>query len=540
MQIKCSNSPCNNIFKINKWEYNNKYLFGIVACSSCRKSESFKQFKHDKYVEHRGYPPNFKSLEDYLSRLKKCPTCQNDFFAKAKINKFCSVSCAQSSPETNENKKKTYEKNYGVEHNMKSEKGQEEYKDGMIKKYGVEYPLQSESVKKKTEQTNKQRHGVSYPLQNKDILAKMKQTNVAKYGVENPSYSHDIINKILLSKYGKEIPSNNLKRLNDREWLKKELETKTQKEVSENLGVSQPIISRKAMEFGIEIKHKNTSSFEREIYKFLSEELDIENVILNTNKIISPFELDIYLSDYNLAIEFNGVYWHSEKNGKDKNYHLNKTKLCEDKDIQLLHIFENEWKEKQNIWKSIIRNKINANDNKIFARKCIVKEVDSKIANLFLDGNHLQGVDSSSVRLGLYYEDELVSLFTVGKSRYNKKYQYEIHRFCNKLDNSVVGGFGKLFKHFERTYKPESLITYADKRFSNGNLYNKFFDYSHDSKPNYFYVIDSILHSRLQFQKHKLADKLDLFDESLSEYQNMLMNGYDRIWDCGNKVYILK
>ena len=304
------------------------------------------------------------------------------------------------------------------------------------------------------------------------------------------------------------------------------------------LGASQPIISRKAFDFGIEMKHKNTSSFEREISNFLKDELNVTNVIINSTKIIKPYELDIYLPDHNIAIEFNGVYWHTEQKGKGKNYHLNKTDLCKEKGIQLLHIFENEWLNKRDLWKSIIKNKVGRNGNKIFARRCEVREVNSKTANLFLDNNHLQGRDRSSIRLGLYYEDELVSLFTIGKSRYNKKYQYEIHRFCNKLDTSIVGGFSKLLKYFERTYKPESIITYADKRFSNGSLYNNFFDYVHDSKPNYFYVINGLLHSRIAYQKHKLADKLDSFDESLSEYQNMLLNGYDRIWDCGNMAFM--
>ena len=326
----------------------------------------------------------------------------------------------------------------------------------------------------------------------------------------------------------------------DRKWLEEQYKTKTCGEIAKTIGVSATTVVRRMNEQGFDLYKRPSSSHENDIFSFLSDEFDSVSVLKNSKKIIPPLELDIYLPDYNLAIEFNGIYWHSEQNGKDRNYHLNKTNFCEEKDIQLLHIFENEWNEKQDIWKSIIRNKLGKNGSKVFARKCTVKEVSSKIANLFLDDNHLQGRDRSSIRLGLYHNDELVSLFTIGKSRYDKKYQYEILRFCNKLNTSIVGGFGKLYKYFERNYNPTSIITYADKRFSDGNLYNNFFEYSHDSKPNYFYKIGHVLHSRIAYQKHKLADKLELFDESLSEYQNMLLNGYDRIWDCGNKVYTKK
>jgi hypothetical protein len=130
---------------------------------------------------------------------------------------------------------------------------------------------------------------------------------------------------------------------------------------------------------------------------------------------------------------------------------------------------------------------------------------------------------------------------TFGKSRYNKNYQYELIRFCNKINTVVTGGASKIFKYFIRNYNPESLISYADLRYSNGALYEKLgFAKLKSSNPNYFYFHKSStpkLMSRVQFQKHKLKDKLDIYNESLSEYRNMLNNGYDRIWDCGNGVY---
>ncbi len=282
-----------------------------------------------------------------------------------------------------------------------------------------------------------------------------------------------------------------------------------------------------------------------------SSEQEICNHIMSNNiqyiqserSILCGKELDIYIQSHNLAIEFNGIYWHSERNGKNRSYHLNKTKDCSTQNIHLLHIFENEWLDptKQSIWKSIINNKLGICSQKIFARKCQINEVDNKTTKQFLLNNHLQGHTPSSINIGLYYEDELISLMTFGKSRYNKKYQYELIRFCNKINTLVIGGASKIFKYFIRNYNPQSLISYADLRYSNGALYEKLgFNKLKNSSPNYFYFKinnASKLMSRVQFQKHKLQDKLEIFDPELTEYQNMLNNGYDRIWDCGNCVY---
>ena len=168
----------------------------------------------------------------------------------------------------------------------------------------------------------------------------------------------------------------------------------------------------------------NNSYCEKEVIEFVK---SIYNgVIINNNrKIIAPYELDIYLPEKKLAIEFDGLFWHNDKSGKDKNYHLDKTEKCEKQGIQLIHIFEDEWIEKQIIVKSIIKSKIGIYDKKIYARKCQIKEIAIKDKNDFLRMNHLQGEDHSQIKLGLFYENELVSVMTFGKPRFNKKYDFE-------------------------------------------------------------------------------------------------------------------
>jgi hypothetical protein len=147
--------------------------------------------------------------------------------------------------------------------------------------------------------------------------------------------------------------------------------------------------------------------------------------------------------------------------------------------------------------------------------------------------------------LGLFYNEELVQLISLSKPRYNKNYEYELIRSCTKLNTLVLGGFNKLLSYFVKTYNSKSIITYTDVRYFNGNSYkNAGFNFCYLSKPNYFYFrnrkseIYNLL-SRSIFQKHKLKDKLSIFDESLSEYQNMSNNSYLRIFDAGNLVFVL-
>ena len=263
-------------------------------------------------------------------------------------------------------------------------------------------------------------------------------------------------------------------------------------------------------------------------------------LIENDRTILNGKELDIYIPDRKLAFEYDGLYWHKDNGSdNDRNRHLFKTELCESKGIHLVHIFENEWLNKRSIVESRIKNLLGVYDKIVYARKCEVKEVSSKESFEFQNMNHIQGGVHSSVNIGLYYDDELISLMTFSKPRFNKKYDWELVRFCNKIGYHVPGGASKLLKHFERTYNPKSIISYADRRWSKGNLYSKIgFKQVSTSKPNYWYIVDGQLESRVKYQKHKLKNILEHFDESKSEVQNMKENGYNRIFDCGNLVFL--
>ena len=282
----------------------------------------------------------------------------------------------------------------------------------------------------------------------------------------------------------------------------------------------------------------NSSTKEKEIAEYIK---GITNCDIHTNDrtVLDGKELDIYVPERKIAIEFDGIFWHNENN-KANNYHLEKTEDCEKNGIRLIHIFEDEWLKKKDIWKSMLNNIFETTPNKIFARKCVIKEVGVKDCTDFLNVNHLQGWCPSQIKLGLYYGDELVSVMTFGKSRHfigNGEVEYELLRYCNKTFTNVVGGASKLFTHFIKTYHPNSIVSYADRRWSQGGLYDILgFEFVHDSKPNYYYVIDGIRRNRFNYRKKILVEKYNC-PQDMSEREFCRQQKWYRIYDCGTKVY---
>ena len=253
------------------------------------------------------------------------------------------------------------------------------------------------------------------------------------------------------------------------------------------------------------------------------------------------YELDVYIPSKKLGIELNGTYFHSEITGnKDKWYHINKTNFFKEKNITVIHFWEFEWNFKKEIVKSMIINKCNLNKNKLYARKCNIKEISPKEAKVFHEKNHLQGYRKSNINIGLFFKKELIQVASFSKPIFNSNFEYELIRFSTKLYTSVVGGFSKILKYFNKNYST-SLISYADKRYSKGEVYEKNgFELVADNPPNYLYTKNhSDFFNRISFQKHKLKEKLDIFDSNLTEWENMKLNNYDRIWDCGTLTYKL-
>jgi G:T-mismatch repair DNA endonuclease (very short patch repair protein) len=280
--------------------------------------------------------------------------------------------------------------------------------------------------------------------------------------------------------------------------------------------------------------YQKDSAPENDIFNFINQHFPSER---NNRNILSGKELDIVIPSKNIAIEFNGMHFHSTL-FKEKQYHINKTKECELNGYRLIHIWECDWKLKRNIIESNLLNIIGKTPNKIFARKCIIKEVPRKIASEFLNINHLQGYALDKIRIGLYHDNELVSLMTFSKTRKNlggtsKDGEYELLRFCNKLNTTVVGGASRMLKYFINHHTPLKITSYANRDWSQGNLYTQIgFNFIGYTTPGYFYSKSRIRYNRFGFRKDILVR--DGYDPNKTESQIMEERGFHKIWDTGN------
>jgi len=287
------------------------------------------------------------------------------------------------------------------------------------------------------------------------------------------------------------------------------------------------------------------STYEEEILDFLGTLIDKDKILTNNRTILDNYrELDIVIPSLKIAIEFDGLYWHSEIEKSDKNYHLKKTEECESKGYQLIHIFEDEWIYKKDICKSRLAHLLKKDVTKIYARKCEIRQIDYSTYNSFFNENHLQGNVKASYAYGLFYNDELVSAMSFCSLRTNlgfknkeKENVFELLRFANKIGNTVIGGASKLFNFFIKNIHPSAVISYADRRWSMGNLYEHLgFAQTHISKPSYFYVFGDTRKNRFAFRKDILISKYGCSPEQ-TEHGFCLANKWYRIYDCGCLCY---
>lgn len=307
----------------------------------------------------------------------------------------------------------------------------------------------------------------------------------------------------------------------------------SEQEVEEYDIMSKPLIEKQLL-----ILKENTSNFyskeKRQLYGFL-QNLDIEMQIKFE-------EADFYYPQYNLAIMVIDL----KKYINNKPSQLIKIKKkFNNKGIKLIQIFSDEILNKFEIVKSRIKNELKISKNKIYARKCKIRLVENNVKNEFLDQNHIQGKDRSKIKLGLYFEDKLVSIMSfgkariaIGKNKQNNPNNWELVRFCNLIDHNVVGAASKLLKYFIKEYKPSHIFSFADNRWSNldNNLYTTIGFEKTNQSNGYFYTKDfkSRLH-RYNFNKFHL--KRMGYDIRKTEKQIMSEIGYFPIWDCGTSRY---
>jgi len=489
-------------------------------------------------------------------KLVKCanPTCQNspNFWSfNEGYLRTCSPVCAQYDPLT-----------------------QEKINITNLEKYGYKYGLQNEDIIKKRIFTIQEKYGVENISQVAGISDKKQETCLKNYGTKWFLERTDIVKKCLMEKYG----VGNVQQVS--EISNRTSQTRTDKFYDDLVksdrfkGKVVPMFTKdEYVGVGSEYKFKcsscftefsyvlrwdriprcpicfkGSSVFETEVTEYIKSLLSGDVILENTKSILSNnFELDIYIPSKKIAVECNGLFWHGEVGGnKGRKYHLNKTIECESKGIRLIHIFEDEWILSSDIVKNRLSHMLGLHTKSIYARDCEIKETSVQDKNIFLDANHIQGSDRSKIRIGLFHKDMMVAIMTFGSKRIftnstNIVDEYELIRYATSTP--VVGGAGKLIAHFIKTYSPKKIISYADRRWTyyKNNLYEKIgFQKVSDGTPNYWYFGRYGNYRRFHrfgFAKHTLPKKLILFDPSLSEWENMKNNGWDRIWDCGSLKY---
>lgn len=563
--VEASCDYCGNIKKTSYKNYNkNISINGKFSCSikcGCLKA---KETNLEKWgVESTNQLDIVKDktkktiLEkwgvDHISKVKEIGTIKSNKMKEksSDISKRVSEWNANLTPEEkgkiNKKRSETVLEKWGEDNISKVDSIKEKVRNTVYDKWGG-YTLESDSLKEKVRITNLKKWGYEVASKSEDVKEKMYMTNIERWGFKSPSMNDSIKEKVkysFLDKY-------NVVNIMYSEEFRKKFN------ISNEFGYISYIGNRfykfncdecksdYDIDYDNYYKRKlrnvstctkcfpileNSSIKEIELRNFINSIYD-GNII---NSYRDGLEIDIYLPEINLGFEFNGIYWHSDDK-LDKNYHLNKLNYFKDKGIRIINIWEDDWDYKRDIVKSQIRNLLLLSSEKLWARKCVVKQViDKNIIRNFLNDNHIQGYIRSSIKIGLYYNNELVSLMTFDNSEGRKRMEeggWNLSRFCSKLNINVIGGASKLLNHFINVYKPNRVISFADLDWSTGELYYKLgFELKSKLKPDYKLIVDKKRVNKQRFTKDKLI-KLG-YDSNLTGDKIIESMGISKIYSCG-------
>jgi very-short-patch-repair endonuclease len=486
-----------------------------VKCDKCG---------NEKEIKYYNYIINFEKKGKYI-----CNNCKSETISDSNLLKYGVKSTLQLDS-VKEKCKNTMIEKYGVDHYSKTD----EFKNLSVEKYGVKSTLELNYVKEKSKKTMNERYGVDYYSKCDNFKEQINNTCTEKYGVDHYSKTEEFKEIIRNSVLQKNILKNEI---NIIDYQKNFFKVKCEKN-------HDYLIDRCTLKNRILYKTEICTicnpigSFSNSGYETLFQDFIKNNytqeIKYNLRNLISPQEIDVYLPDLKLAFEFNGLYWHSEIN-KEKDYHLNKTENCENQGIELLHIWDDDWLYKNDIIKSMIFKKLGKNENKIDSTDCKIKEIDNNnLIRYFLNNNHIQGFVGSKIKIGLFHNDELVSLMTFNKKN---KEKYKLLRFCDKVNTNIKNSEELLFHYFIDKYEPTEIVANDDRSFSQSKLYEKLgFKLQEKTEPNFYYIIDGIRHNKYNFRKDKLIK--EGYDKNKTEHEIMLERKILRIYDSGNLKFI--
>jgi len=445
----------------------------------------------------------------------------------------------------------TMRERYGVEHAMQHRDLRIKAAETLRARYGDE-ALRSREIIARRKTTNLERFGVEHPSQHDGIKLRKRDTMMERWGVANPSQHADIQNKkiaTLVERYGVTSPAyigiqtDALETLLDPEAFSNFVTGLTAKQAAETLGVCIPTIFEKAKLYECRSLMKSgsgLSSYEEKIVRLL----DSLNVVHTTHDrtVISPNELDVYVASRSLAIEVGSAYYHSELNGRKRNYHIDKWRRCGDQGIVLLQFFDEDLTEHWDLTRSKIVRLLGLSTSEIIgARKLLIGTPSHAEERVFLDKWHVKGWSPRrSQAIAAYHGDELVAIMTV----HANGTRAVIERYATNIGYSLPGAFSKLLAHWIRQMSFVGTIeTWSDNRLGNGQVYaSSGFVRSHVSAPGYWYFKNSGLENRVNYQRHKLQKLFNLTNEEnskqLTEFDIMKAHGYDRLWDAGHTKWM--
>lgn len=439
-----------------------------------------------------------------------CPQCNQQILPnkRKRIGKFCNSSCAN----------KFNAQKYGSPFSRPEVK--EKIKQTNLLKYGVDNPFKNKEIQKQI-------------IENKDyseIIKKTVKTTKQRHGEDFYKKKWKIYNQ-------RNVPQETIDKLNNKQWLNDQHDKYSLSSIAKQLNVSFTMVWQYARQHNIETRKHKESSIEIQIENFLIE--NNLNYIKNDRIQLNGKELDFYFPEVNLGIELHGIYWHSKK-FHDKNFLKNKYNLAQEKDIRLIQFTEYDINTKFDIVKSMILSACNIFKKKVFARACSIIVIDNDIASDFYEKNHIQGPYTSKHNIALVYEDKIVSVMSFSKSRFSNNYEYELTRFCSLINYNVIGGASRLFKNFIKHKLPNTIVSYSDMQYFTGIVYDKLeFTCNKITNPNYSYVVNSKLVSRMCFQKKKIQKDFPNVDMAVPEEQLVLENyGYYRFYHVGQRVHV--
>jgi hypothetical protein len=542
---------CDHCGENRKW-VNTKKIFsatcGKKKCQYIHRAQSTRVTKSNQTTEEKD-----REIQKRKSTLiSKYGSTDNFWKHQAEQRKSTMMSrygveYTASSPELREKMKNTIREKYGVDNVFCIESVCEQSRQTSLEKYGAEYHQMCDEGKAARQQTCKEKYGASNALASKEIRKKIDDVLISRYGTKILAHINpDKRTATLQEKYGvpnirqAHINPTSLALLDDPKWLVEQHHTleKTLVTIADELCVDPKTVGMRLQKYNIAIKRFGTSTGERSLLEFL-ETLNT-TIIPRTRSIIPPYEIDAFLPDAKIAIEYCGLYWHSDIHPRmDRKYHVRKTDMCADHGIRLLTIYEDEWLFKRDAVEQKIRSILHKETaTPIHARKCKTLGVSSSDLIPLYESNHIQGPGRGSICYALVHEGTIVA----GMSFINHgKGKYELNRYASSV--RIRGGFSKLLMAFKRSNRWSTITSYADRRWSVGTMYEQNgFTFDGNTQPSYWYLSPNKLTRihRSHFRKEKLTTRLSAYDPTLTEFENCDNNGVLRIWDCGLKRYIMK